>query len=57
MYTVPSFLLLMLCHLAERQYVPPQHELHQYSFTQEDLMKITPFKISHAVCNCKVVVV
>ena len=46
----------MLFHLAQLQYVPPQRELHQYSFTQEDLTKINPFKILRAVCIPKVVV-
>ena len=52
MYTILWYLLSTLCHRAVQQYVLPLRELPQCSFIQEDLMKITLFKILHAVCIC-----
>ena len=52
MYTILWYLLSTLCHRAVLQYVLPLRELPQCSFIQEDLMKITLFKILHAVCIC-----
>ena len=52
MYTILWYLSSTLCHRAVQQYVLPLRELPQCSFIQEDLMKITLFKILHAVCIC-----